>query len=545
MNGIVAWEQESFFMVFTVDRYSPRPGIVSAWNSQKPLAKLTRPPQSVFRPHKQSIPASAAKDGFYQSQASNRPEPSLRSGAAQSEEIAAANQLDEEGRTPLMTAILEAAVASRGHEKAAQKWIAHARQWLKDPALDINAICDQGHTALRYALELNSPLMVDILSRGDANPQKAQFELATLHFAVAHNRPDIFKIFWDPARFSPKEKDVWGGSLLASAIASKNEFFARHLLKHPQVAAEPNQAINTYQTLLKGALAHGNPKIIEMVLALPGLAVNQPDVLSQETPLIMVAKQGDPHHVIDSLLNHPDVDVNQPDAGGVTPLLWALKHNQEGVVYRLLQVPGIDVNQPDAKGQFPLFWAASHGQVQYVEALLEKPRLNLNARNPEGETAYDGATLGAALALRRMMRGQWVPAQEAQENQKLLLKAAQSWKPEPQALRQLLHMPGIQINQGDPHQKTALALAAAAGHQEIVKALLAVKGIAVNQPDTQGNTPLHRAAERGNLPIVQALLLAHADPQIKNQHGNTPIQRATGASKEAIVKMLRQYGATS
>ena len=70
-------------------------------------------------------------------------------------------------------------------------------------------------------------------------------------------------------------------------------------------------------------------------------------------------------------------------------------------------------------------------------------------------------------------------------------------------------------------------------------------GIDVNAQDKEGWTALHFAAQRQSVPAVKALLIAGADIEIKDSHGNTPLFRAVFNSQGSgeIITMLLEAGA--
>src|SRR4051812_24083337 len=69
----------------------------------------------------------------------------------------------------------------------------------------------------------------------------------------------------------------------------------------------------------------------------------------------------------------------------------------------------------------------------------------------------------------------------------------------------------------------ALLQASRAGHAEAVKSLLAGGRADANGRDERGNTPLIEAARDGHDDVVQALLVARADPNAKNDEGQTAL----------------------
>ena len=88
--------------------------------------------------------------------------------------------------------------------------------------------------------------------------------------------------------------------------------------------------------------------------------------------------------------------------------------------------------------------------------------------------------------------------------------------------------PPLDLNYKDDtmSNNTALHVAAANGHTEIVKMLLDSGRVLLNELNEFGNTPLHYAALNGKADIVNLLLDHKADVNIKNEFGRIPFEEA-------------------
>jgi hypothetical protein len=146
-------------------------------------------------------------------------------------------------------------------------------------------------------------------------------------------------------------------------------------------------------------------------------------------------------------------------------------------------------------------------------------------------------------------------------------------------VKELLHLPEINVNIADKDGNTPLHLAVKKGNKEIVEILLKADNIELefkNKPF--GHTPLHEAIHQGNLGIIAALISQGAnvnaasemfnetplylaviignqaatealltvkdiDVNIANNQGNTPLHTAVSRGDEVFVQLLLVKGA--
>ena len=104
-------------------------------------------------------------------------------------------------------------------------------------------------------------------------------------------------------------------------------------------------------------------------------------------------------------------DINQMDCGGSTPLAWAARNGNEGVVKMLLRRGEINPDKPDNDGRTPLWGAALSRHEQVVKILLARDDVNPNIPDSRGQTPLLGAVLSGhetvvkiVLARRRQPR---------------------------------------------------------------------------------------------------------------------------------------------
>ena len=110
-------------------------------------------------------------------------------------------------------------------------------------------------------------------------------------------------------------------------------------------------------------------------------------------------------------------------------------------------------------------------------------------------------------------------------------------------VRELLAIPGINVNRKNTNGHTSLIFAAWKGHTEVVKTLLDVPSIEINLVDNMGDTPLIAAAYKGHLQIVELLMKKGADIHIANNEQNTAFITAVYKEHPKVVKLLLDAGA--
>ena len=86
-------------------------------------------------------------------------------------------------------------------------------------------------------------------------------------------------------------------------------------------------------------------------------------------------------------------------------------------------------------------------------------------------------------------------------------------------------------------------MAAAKGHEAVVKLLLDVGNVDIESRNISGQTPLSLAATNGHAAVVQLLLEKdNVDVNSTTFQGQTPLSRAADNGHEAVVKLLLETG---
>ena len=224
---------------------------------------------------------------------------------------------------------------------------------------------------------------------------------------------------------------------------------------------------------------------------------------NQNTPLHLAATRGRLDLV--RMLLKRGAEVQARGIRGYTPLFSAVEGGNPDVV-RLLLDHGADVHIRDKNENNALHIAAVHGHLEIARMLLAL-NLDVNARNDHGMTP-----LYSALQTSR--------------------------KAEPDVLRLLLdHGADIHLPVHDRCCWSALHLAAKSENPEIVQMILE-RNPEVEARDGQGETPLLTASSGGNPAVVQLLLDHGADPHARDDRGKTALDKAgTLGVSQMLVKL--------
>lgn len=194
---------------------------------------------------------------------------------------------------------------------------------------------------------------------------------------------------------------------------------------------------------------------------------------------------------------------------------------------------------PEAAPMHPQTLATVRGQV--VERPVVAPaRTSVNIREKELIDCCNGGNAGK---LRLLIKNRKFDVNLAVFHCTLLFLAA--FRGHTAVVRELLSVPGIDINLAQDKGATPLFIAAQCGHVEIVRLLMEMRGInPALGTIKEGTTPLTVAALKGCTEVVKLLLsFRNVNVDIRQYDGATPLFAAVQGNAPEVAGLLVSQGA--
>ncbi|XP_067002471.2 poly [ADP-ribose] polymerase tankyrase [Anabrus simplex] len=328
----------------------------------------------------------------------------------------------------------------------------------------------------------------------------------------------------------------------AAQVATENVL---KLLQDP-----PSGSADVECQLLEAAKA-GDLEQVQRLLTTYSQIVNCRDLDGRHSTPLHFAAGYNRVAVVEYLLAH-GADVHAKDKGGLVPLHNACSYGHYEVT-ELLVKHGASVNVADLWKFTPLHEAAAKGKYEIVRLLL-KHGADASKKNRDGATPLDlvrdgdqdvadllrgnaalldAAKKGNLARVQRLVTSENINCRDAQGRNSTPLHLAAGYNNLEVAEFLLDH--GADVNAQDKGGLIPLHNASSYGHLDIA-ALLIKFNTVVNATDKWGFTPLHEAAQKGRTQLC-ALLLAHgADPFLKNQEGQTPLDLASAEDVRCLLQ---------
>ena len=197
-------------------------------------------------------------------------------------------------------------------------------------------------------------------------------------------------------------------------------------------------------------------------------------------------------------------------------LRGASRDGDQGRVQALL-AQGVNPNTQDWLGRSPLMRAAGHGREEVVELLLGQPTIDLEARSDRGRTALlHAAACGHPQVVHLLLARGADTAVVSDSGYTMLMLAARGGVVE--LVELALNQPNLNLEARNVRGRTALLVAARAGHKQVVLQLLA-SGANPAVKDNEDKTMLWWAQANGWVDLA-AQLFAFPGPVPFNLNPN-------------------------
>jgi ankyrin repeat protein len=349
---------------------------------------------------------------------------------------------------------------------------------------DINQANKLGNTPLHYATQNGLTLVIDTLISQGANINALNNE-GTPPVFMAKDINTINQLKSAGSNFTGS--NYQGASLISYLSGRTDRAATLPIIKNAlEAGASPDEKDNLGQTTLHRAIRFNVPEISTLLLqykADPNLTDS-----TGATPLHLAVRT---RSIIQTnLLIQAKANLNLPNSYGKTPLHQSIEVVEPKIANLLIQA-GATINTRDYDQRTPLQSAIASGQILLASKLIELGA-DINNRSKGDWTAlHYAAQWGDESLVKLLLDKGAINGLKTWGNQ-LPADLVSSKNPQ---LKQLL--------QSTPNQYVLLT-----------------------HNDQWGNTPLHQAVQDNNVALIKKLLSQQADPNAKNNYGDTALHTA-------------------
>ncbi|KAK0942354.1 hypothetical protein LTR29_006118 [Friedmanniomyces endolithicus] len=366
---------------------------------------------------------------------------------------------------------------------------------------DLTAQTNEGH-ASTVKLLLEVPEVQDVYS---SHHYYSALEAAVEHPGRADERCEIVRMLVEPGRADLKldwRRDAFDYPLAWRAVYGEHLEVVKLLL---ELGVDFNEAREGSEPPLIRAIDQQSPEIVALLLT-TDLDLEAKDEYHRTA--LMVAAATSQSEILRALFVK-GASPHTQNEDGFTALHRAV-HEPDKACAELLMEHGADPCVRDSDGDTPLFSVAgqSGDGARKMVTLLARDGKSLNIANQEGVTPLMRAITKGVVA-----------------NARTLLKE------------------GAAADLADNKGMRALHYAAQVGSVEAVQELFkrGQAATSIDAEDCQGNTALSLAAAGGHEDIVLFLLKHGADRNIENEFGDDPSDCAKDSGHSEIVDLLKDF----
>lgn len=381
---------------------------------------------------------------------------------------------------------------------------------------DIDAKVKDGEAALHLASATGMKLPVQLLlSAGASINAQNKFGETALSKAARSSDDDLMQLLLRNGALAELRDQFDQFDQTALHIATRDSRISsiQQLLN---AGANIDALDADHETPLLEATSAGHEKVVQLLLE-NGANAKVKDTLGR-TALHMALTAPDAEHIVQLLLD-AGIDTESHDSGHETPLLTAIRCNNEKGVQLLLK-NGADILAKDKTSQTAMHILPSDCDQSLAQRLLEAGA-DIHARDDHGQTPLFKTVLSRKG--RTALHG--ACAFGKAKKVELLLEA------------------GADIEARDYRDSTPLMSAVKEENGEVIQLLLKWNA-SMEARDRAGSTALHYACCLAAADeLVELLLKAGADIDARDSHGQTPLFRAVESKAEKTVPLLLKTGA--
>ncbi|RMH70519.1 MAG: ankyrin repeat domain-containing protein [Gemmatimonadetes bacterium] len=230
-------------------------------------------------------------------------------------------------------------------------------------------------------------------------------------------------------------------------------------------------------------------------------------------------------------------DLNAPDSSGVTPLLWAVQHDDLDLLAWLVDHQ-VDLTEPDDPHDSPFYLAEKKALTGNETAKQMVYRLRRAAPEPN-QPLFDVAWYGYPGLISDQAQADFDDPFDKgffKGNTPLMVAA---YRGDQEVVQALIEQPQ-DLDRENPEGQTALMIAEAQGHTQIVEILRDAGARDYLYP---ADRALFEAAARGDVTQIETVLYSGGDLYATTVRGQNPLTAAVQAGRLQAARFLIQQGA--